>query len=64
MDRIKELYAEIFDSDGNVRAVGREKCKELIRLLNTQEEKENEKYGNEATGQMDVQKINNLLKAD
>ena len=60
MDRIKELYAEIFDSNGNVKAVGREKCKELIILMNAH-------YGdcgNEKTGQMDVQKINNLLKAD
>lgn len=61
MNRIKELYAEIFDNEGNVRAVGREKCKELIILMNTHY---GGKFGNEETGQMDVQKISNQLKAD
>lgn len=63
MERIQKLYLEIFDEQGNVKAVGREKCKELISLMNTHYGKNGE-YGNERTGQMDVEKILKQLKTD
>lgn len=31
--KIKDLYFEIFDEKGRVKAVGREKCKELMKIL-------------------------------
>lgn len=57
---IIKLYKEIFDSEGNVRAVGREKCKKLISLLS--EANKDIDFGNEETGFMNVENIKNFIE--
>ena len=55
-----EKYSEVFDSNDNVTACGRVKCKELIR-----EAKKIDKdadYGSEDTGYMNVENMKNLHK--
>lgn len=56
--RFKMLYNQAFDENGNVKACGREVCRELILLANQIEK--NVKHGDEFTGMMDVQAIKNL----
>lgn len=60
----KELYHEVIDENNNIKACGREKCLELIRLahlitggLNT--------YGDSNTGRINLDKmieLYNILK--
>ena len=55
MDEIKKAYDEVFDEDGNVRLCGREKCRNLIRLLS--DEYLGIYFGDEESGMMQVQNI-------
>lgn len=46
MKTFSNLFHEVFDEDGNIRAVRREKCAELIRAA----KRVTPIYGNEETG--------------
>ena len=48
MDDIRSLVFEVIDQNGNMRACGREKCKELIRIL--KDMYPNVDFGNPETG--------------
>ncbi len=56
--RFLGLYDLVFDKDGNIKACGREVCKELIVLANQIEK--NVKHGDETTGMMEVDTIKSL----
>lgn len=56
--RFLGLYDLAFDKDGNIKACGREVCKELIVLANQIEK--NVKHGDETTGMMEVDTIKSL----
>ena len=56
--RFLGLYDLVFDKDGNIKACGREVCKELIVLANQIEK--NVKHGDETTGMMEVDIIKSL----
>jgi len=56
--RFLGLYDLAFDENGNIKACGREVCKELIVLANQIEK--NVKHGDETTGMMDVDTIKSL----
>ena len=56
--RFLGLYDLVFDKDGNIKACGREVCKELIVLANQIEK--NVKHGDETTGMMEVDTIRSL----
>ena len=56
--RFLGLYDLVFDKDGNIKACGREICKELIVLANQIEK--NVKHGDETTGMMEVDAIKSL----
>ena len=56
--RFLVLYDLVFDKDGNIKACGREICKELIVLANQIEK--NVKHGDETTGMMEVDTIKSL----
>lgn len=48
---IKRLYNAVFDSNGDVRACGRDACKRLIEAINS---KSDLNVGNAETGVMNV----------
>lgn len=48
---IKRLYDVVFDSNGNVRACGRNACKRLIEAINS---KSDLNVGNAETGMMNI----------
>lgn len=56
--RFLGLYDLVFDENGNIKACGREVCKELIVLANQIEK--NVKHGDETTGMMEVDTIKSL----
>ena len=56
--RFLGLYDLVFDENGNIKACGREICKELIILANQIEK--NVKHGDETTGMMEVDTIKSL----
>lgn len=56
--RFLGLYDLAFDENGNIKACGREVCKELIILANQIEK--NIKHGDETTGMMEVDTIKSL----
>ena len=56
--RFKMLYNQAFDENGNVKACGREVCRELILLANQIEK--NVKHGDEHTCMMDIDSIKKL----
>ena len=56
--RFLGLYDLAFDENGNIKACGREVCKELIVLANQIEK--NVKHGDETTGMMEVDTIKSL----
>ena len=56
--RFLGLYDLAFDENGNIKACGREICKELIVLANQIEK--NVKHGDETTGMMEVDTIKSL----
>ena len=58
--KLRSLYNEVFDENGNVRSCGRDKCKELI--IET-EGVFGGRFGNQETGFMDVKKIKKYLSA-
>lgn len=59
MDNIKKLYDEIFTDNGDIKSCGREKCKELIALLETTYP--NIDFGNKNTGFMNVKNIKEII---
>lgn len=48
---IKKLYDAVFDSNGDVRACGRDACKRLIKAINF---KSDLNVGNAETGMMNI----------
>lgn len=56
----KDLYNEVFDTDGNVRSCGRVKTKKLIE--SAEQIKSGVDFGNSATGFMNVDNIKKLYK--
>jgi hypothetical protein len=57
--RFAELYDEVFDKDGQIQAVGREKCMDLI--LAAQAINDSEDFGNVKTGFMNPEAIKRLM---
>lgn len=60
LDNFKTLYNEVFDKNNEVKACGREKCKNLIKLASTI--KPNIDFGNENTGFMNIDNMIQLRK--
>lgn len=60
MVEFKNLYNEVFDSDGNIKNCGRAKTKELIERAKSI--KSGVDFGNLMTGFMNVDNIKNLYK--
>lgn len=54
MRSVQELYHMVFDNDQNIKACGRDVCKEFLAALHTET---GESFGDEATGMMHVDKI-------
>lgn len=50
-----EQYNRVFDENGQVKACGREECKNLINMCKL--EAPNEDFGNPLTGMMNVENI-------
>lgn len=64
MRDVNSLYKQVFTANGEVKAVGREKCKELIvacRELYKEKYLEDVNFGDEDTGFMDVDKIKQFI---
>lgn len=59
---IIEAYKKVFDEDGNVQLCGREKCKNLIRILKQQIPEVN--FGDEETGFMNIENIKKYVILD
>lgn len=59
---LDSLYHEIFASDGTVKACGRKKCSELIRVCQQFRPMDDKFYGNPETGFMDINAIHGLYK--
>lgn len=55
------VYNEVFDTNGEARACGREKCIKLIELAESI--KENIDFGNKETGMMNIPNIKNLRES-
>lgn len=53
------IYKTVFDTDGNVKLCGRQRCKNLIHYANSIKQGD---YGNEDTGFMNVPNIIMLHK--
>lgn len=60
MEQLKKLLSEVFDEDWNVKACGREKCKQLINLL--EEMYPDKDFGFEDTGFMNVEAIKEITE--
>lgn len=60
VEKFKELYNEVFDSNDNITACGREKCKQLI--LCCEKIDKGTKFGDSATGFMETENIITLKK--
>lgn len=60
MEQLLKTYNQVFDVNGNVVACGREKCKELIKLCN--ENEEHTDFGDINTGFMNVENIKTLYE--
>lgn len=67
MRDVNSLYKQVFTANGEVRPVGREKCKELIvacRELYKKKYSEDVNFGDEDSGFMDVDKIKQFMFSD
>lgn len=60
IESFMNLYDQVFDTNGNVKACGRSKCSQLIMLSNLMEN--DIRHGNSITQRMDVVAIKNLYK--
>lgn len=60
MKEFEKLYKEVFDTEGNVLACGREKCKELIKLANAINNNIN--FGDENTGFINIKNMSILYE--
>lgn len=60
LDNFKTLYNEVFNKNNEVKACGREKCKNLIKLASTI--KPNIDFGDENTGFMNIDNMIKLRK--
>lgn len=61
-DSFLNLYKEIFNEDGSVKICGREKCRKLISLAIQMEKHEDGYFGNDRTGMMNTEKIQELYE--
>ena len=59
-DRFLQLYKEVFDVDGNIKACGRDTCKKLIEAANIIDNRVN--YGSVNSGFMNVDELHALYK--
>ena len=59
---IKELYDEVFDSNGNVKLCGREKCKKLIDACKNAYKGVD--FGDSETGYMNIDNIKKYVKQE
>ncbi|MBO5397808.1 MAG: hypothetical protein J6A36_02605 [Clostridia bacterium] len=59
MKKLKELLDQVFTPDGEVRACGRAKCKELIVVA--QAAHPNIDFGDPDTGKMNVDKFKEIF---
>ena len=59
IEEFNNTYNEVFDSDGNIKACGREKCKKLIWLANRITEMGAD-FGDSTTGIMRADELRNL----
>lgn len=55
-----ELYEEVFDAEGNIKACGRDKCKKLMLAAKRLDNRAD--YGNIETGFMDISELHELYK--
>lgn len=60
LNNFKTLYNEVFNKNNEVKACGREKCKNLIKLASTI--KPNIDFGDENTGFMNIDNMIKLRK--
>ena len=59
----QEKYDAVFNSDGSVKLCGREKCKDLIiACMTLSNMKSDGFFGNEMTGMMNIQNIQQFKK--
>lgn len=58
INKFISLYNEVIDNNGNIRACGRDKCKELIEISNKIDS--NTYYGNNETGMMNIETLRKL----
>jgi hypothetical protein len=56
---IEELYAKVFDEQGNVKACGRGRCQELMTAL---EQVVKEPCGDKENGYMNIPKVKEAYK--
>ena len=56
---IKKLYNNVFDSMGNIKLCGREKCMDLI--IACEEAQKGVDFGNKKTGMMNVDNIKKFI---
>ena len=61
MKKIFKQYCKVFDKDGNVKACTRKECIKLIEML--EEKFPNDDFGNDKTGFMDTNRINELINS-
>ena len=59
---LKQLYAEVFDTNGNVKVCGRQSCIDLIDALEYVTGTR-DVWGNIQTGAMNIDKINSYFKS-
>ena len=57
--KFNQLYSEIFDSRGNVKRCGRQKCKELMKIAYAMDNSQTD-YGDLESGFMNVKNIKAL----
>ena len=55
LEIFKQQFEKVFDEEGNVKACGREACKELINMCKVQDSQTD--FGDPMTGMMNVRNI-------
>lgn len=55
-DKFISLYKICFDDNGNIKACGRQACKNLLEFLN------DDKYGDIKTYRLNIEEVNKLYR--
>ena len=58
-EEFKAVYKQVFDSNGNITACGRDKCIELMKIA---DRVKTGNYGDIRTGRLNIENVKDLYK--